>query len=204
MLIFFKSNKYMYLDFIKDIFTGSSSSYDKVINRLWIGNYKSGLDMNFLLDNNINLIINCTPNRPFIHDIINEDIEFSIKKKLNSIETIRVSVNDSLLEEDFILMENYFRSLVPLLLKKYTIDKKNILINCNAGKQRSGILIAALLKVLIDNNYIYIDTIPKINEASLKIQFKYIYNYLLTKRPKIFSYGFRVNFKKTYYRYFTN
>lgn len=194
----------MYLDFIKDIFTGSSSSYDKVINRLWIGNYKSGLDMNFLLDNNINLIINCTPNRPFIHDIINEDIEFSIKKKLNSIETIRVSVNDSLLEEDFILMENYFRSLVPLLLKKYTIDKKNILINCNAGKQRSGILIAALLKVLIDNNYIYIDTIPKINEASLKIQFKYIYNYLLTKRPKIFSYGFRVNFKKTYYRYFTN
>jgi hypothetical protein len=165
-------------------------SVDQIIPRLWLGNYKAALDNNFISQNKIDLIINCTPNIPFIHNINNN----------SSLETFRIPVYDSLLEKDIILMEQYFKIIIPLLLRKYTIEKKNILIHCHAGKQRSAILTAALLKVLVDNNYINITGIPK---QSNKIkQFNYIYNYMLSKRPKVFSYGFRVNFEKTYFRYF--
>jgi len=161
-------------------------SVDQILPRLWLGNAKAALDIDFIYKNKIDLIINCTPNTPFISNV--------------GIETFRIPVYDSLLEKDILLMEQYFKIFIPLLLRKYTIEKKNILIHCQAGKQRSAILTAALLKVLLDNNYINITGIPK---QSNKIkQFNYIYNYMLSKRPKVFSYGFRVNFEKTYFRYF--
>ena len=164
-------------------------SVDQIIPRLWLGNYKAALDIDFLSKNKINLVINCTPNIPFLSN-----------SNIRGIETFRIPVYDSLLEKDIILMEQYFKIIIPLLLRKYTIEKKNILIHCHAGKQRSAIVTAALLKVLVDNNYINITDIPK---QSNKIkQFNYIYNYMLSKRPKVFSYGFRVNFEKTYFRYF--
>jgi dual specificity phosphatase 12 len=164
-------------------------SVDQIIPRLWLGNYQAALDIDFLSKNKINLVINCTPNIPFVSN-----------SNIRGIETFRIPVYDSLLEKDIILMEQYFKIIIPLLLRKYTIEKKNILIHCHAGKQRSAIVTAALLKVLVDNNYINITDIPK---QSNKIkQFNYIYNYMLSKRPKVFSYGFRVNFEKTYFRYF--
>lgn len=164
-------------------------SVDQIIPRLWLGNYKAALDFDFLSKNKINLVINCTPNIPFVSN-----------SNVIGIETFRIPVYDSLLEKDIILMEQYFKIIIPLLLRKYTIEKKNILIHCHAGKQRSAIVTAALLKVLVDNNYINIIDIPK-QHNKIK-QFNYIYNYMLSKRPKVFSYGFRVNFEKTYFRYF--
>ena len=67
-------------------------SVNEIIPGLWLGNSKAALDINFLKQNKIDLIINCTPNIPFISNNIN-------------IETYRIPVNDSLLERDFILME---------------------------------------------------------------------------------------------------
>jgi len=163
-------------------------SVDQIIPRLWLGNAKAALDIDFISKNKIDLIINCTPNTPFINNTN------------GCVETFRIPVYDSLLEKDILLMEQYFKIFIPLLLRKYTIEKKNILIHCQAGKQRSAILTAALLKVLLDNNYINITDIPK--QTNKIKQFNYIYNYMLSKRPKVFSYGFRVNFEKTYFRYF--
>jgi len=166
-------------------------SVDQIIPRLWLGNYKAALNNNFISQNKIDLIINCTPNIPFIHNLNN---------KYKDLETFRIPVYDSLLEKDIILMEQYFKIIIPLLLRKYTIEKKNILIHCHAGKQRSAILTAALLKVLLDHNYINIKEIPK--QTSKYKQFINIFNYMLSKRPKVFSYGLRINFEKTYFRYF--
>ena len=182
-------------------------SVDEIIPGLWLGNYKAALDIDFLKQNKIDLIINCTPNIPFINN----------EKSLN-IETYRIPVNDSLLERDFILMEKYLKIAIPMLLQKYTIENKKILIHCHMGKQRSAILTAALLKVLIDNNHIHlpeipenIGTLPSARQGTLpnvsarqgnQKQFEYICNYLLSKRYQVFTYGLRINFEPTYKRFF--
>lgn len=171
----------------------SPDNANEILPGLWLGNYHSALDPEFIKKNNINMIINCTKTIPFIQETI-QSVD------LLHLETYRIPVNDSLLQQDFILMEKYFRIVVPLLLRKWTIEKKNILIHCHAGKQRSAIVTAALLKVLIDNNYINLTEIPK--GIDQQKQFEYICNYLLLKRPNVFTYGFRINFQSSFKRYF--
>jgi protein-tyrosine phosphatase len=169
---------------------------DEIIPNLWLGNYRSALDTAFLEKNNINIVINCTQNKPFINQVnvnLQEDTRLDI-------ETYRIPVNDSLLEKDFLAMQGYFKIIIPLLLRKYTIEKKNILVHCHMGKQRSAIVVAALLKVLLDYNYIQLDNVPKNIEK--KKQFDYICNYIVLKRPQAFTFGYRINFKPTFYRFF--
>lgn len=163
---------------------------DEIITGLWLGNYKCALDKSFLKAKNISVIINCTPNKPFITTMENDD----------DIETYRIPVNDSLLERDFLLMQEYFKIILPLLVKKYIIEKQSILIHCQAGKQRSAILMAALLKILLDNEYISLIKIPPCIYG--KEQFQHICNYILLKRPQVFTYGLRINFEPTYTRFF--
>ena len=103
-------------------------------------------------------------------------------------------------------MEKYFKIVIPLLLRKYTIENKNILVHCYAGKQRSAIVVAALLKVLSDNNYISV--IPSVKKSNLSKytrniqQYQNICNYIISKRFQAFTYGYRVNFEQTFLRYF--
>lgn len=158
------------------------TSVNEIIPGIWLGNYKAALDSDFLKSNKIDLIINCTPDMP------TNEID---------IETYRIPVNDSLLEKDYLLMERYFKIVIPLLLRKYTIEHKRILIHCHAGKQRSAIVVAALLKVLCDKRLVILKP-----DTDTETQFETIYNYLLTKRPQVFTYGLRVNFEPTYKRFF--
>lgn len=189
-------------------FLNIKTSADEILPNLWLGNYKAAHDINFLIDNKIDIIINCTSNIPFIHEIIDEKLKKQKYNNINSldlcsiysIETFRIPVNDSLLERDFIIMENYFKIIIPLLLRKYTTENKKILINCHAGKQRSAIVTAALIKVLLDNNYITLDEVPK-TQCQLT-QFKNICNYIRSKRPQVFTHGFRTNFESSYKNYF--
>ena len=178
---------------------------DEIIPRLWLGDADAALNADFLLKNRIDYIVNCTQTVPVIHDTLNniENKELTIDqfKTLCKIDTFRIPVNDSLLEKDFILMEQYFKIILPLLLRKYTIEKKKILIHCYAGKQRSAILVAAFLKVLNDNGYIGLTEIPE-NNIQKSLQFQQICNFMLTKRPQVFTYGYKINFIKTYKRYF--
>ena len=123
-----------------NIFKGEDAT--EIIPNLWLGNYKAALDANFLSSKKINLIINCTKNLPFYYQV-----ESCTQL---CIETYRIPVNDNHLEIDFITMEKYLKIVIPLLVKKYVDEKKNILIHCRAGKQRSAIVVAAFLKVLSD------------------------------------------------------
>jgi protein tyrosine/serine phosphatase len=171
-------------------------SVTEIIPGLWLGNHQSAIDIDFLKKNDINFILNCTPNTPFFNELRSKK-SFS---ELQDIDTYRIPVNDSLLEIDFILMEKYLKIFLPILVKKYTSDKKNILIHCQAGKQRSAIVVAALLKRLLDKNYITIDSIP--TNISKEQQYQLIYDYLLSKRSQVFTYGLRINFDRTYKRFF--
>ena len=146
---------------------------------LWLGNYKASIDANFLIDNNISVIINCTKDIPYAFDC-------------NLIEYFRIPVNDSQSEEDMVTMERYFSIVLPFIFNKLITEHKNVLVHCHAGAQRSACVVAAIL-FIIDR---HINGEPEIDTMHKVI------NYIVKKRPIAFKYGIRINFKKSLESYF--
>uniref|UniRef100_A0A6C0E0Y8 Dual specificity phosphatase catalytic domain-containing protein n=1 Tax=viral metagenome TaxID=1070528 RepID=A0A6C0E0Y8_9ZZZZ len=173
---------------------------NEIIPGVFLGSYRAAHNTKFLVDNNIEVVVNCTTNIPFVRDIhITDYISPLHKSHINKIFNVRVPVDDSLLEKDILLMEDYLHFILPFLVQRYLVQKKNILIHCREGKQRSSIIVASFLKVLNDQNKL-IDL--DLSDSNASEQFKKIYCHLLRKRPQVFTYGLRVNFKKSYERHF--
>jgi hypothetical protein len=164
------------------------SNVDMILPNLWLGNYHAALDHDFISKNNIDIIVNCTPDIPFISD--------------HSIKKIRIPVYDSQLEKDFILMEYYLKIIIPILHKAY-VENKKILICCYAGKQRSAIVVASLLYYMtttpITKSFIlhHLNHLDDNNKSSL---IDSIFSFIIQKRPQAFTYGFRINFKPSFER----
>jgi protein-tyrosine phosphatase len=168
-------------------------SYSLIIPNLWLGDINAAHNIDFLKENKIDVIVNCTKGYPFIYEINDEAKELKL-------ETYRIPVEDSLLEKDFIIMEQWFDILLPIILQHYK-ENKRILIHCFAGKQRSAIFVAALLKTILDNNCgLKIENLEK--NQDITQEYKDIINFILSKRYHAFTYGFRINFEKSYKRYF--
>ncbi len=111
----------------------SSENYNKVINKIYLGNFKASKDSEFFKTKKIKAVLNCTKDLPntFIND--------------KSIEYLRIPVDDSLKEIDFEKMYKYMPKIVEFIDKNIT--KGNILVHCFAGRQRSAIAVAAYLVV---------------------------------------------------------
>ncbi len=177
---------------MKDITTTATMCYNfifpetvnNLIPNLWIAN--KNIDSKFITDNNIDIIVNCTPYLYFPYNLP------------DNIHKVRIPVKDSGLEKDFITMQSYLTLLTPFLLKKYTKGSR-ILVFCRAGAQRSAIVCAVLLKLLLDNKII---DLPYCTYTTPFDQFNEIVNFIVSKRPRAFFYGFKVNFKLTYMRFF--
>lgn len=107
-----------------------NSNQNEIINNLWIGNYKSAFDIDFIKDNNICLIIN-----------LSKTIEFN---SLKNIYKYRIPINDNLSEESNQGMINHFDKSY-YLIDKYLKKNKGVLIHCRAGVQRSATLTALYL-----------------------------------------------------------
>lgn len=112
-----------FIQYLYDLTMNFYKDADEIIPNIYLGNHKSALNINFLKKNNINVIVNCTKDKSFIAPQDNLSI--------GDTEMYRIPVNDSLLECDFIMMQEQFKHTIPLLLRKYTIEKKNILIHCH-------------------------------------------------------------------------
>lgn len=168
---------------------------------LFLGNYKAALDPVFLKQNDISVIINCSQDLPYIYDLVDPS-EYGLFK----LETFRIPVNDSLMEQDFYIMEKYLHKVLPFLLKKLLTEKKNILIHCHMGRQRSSGCVAALLYVLVDNNLLKFELNKKGQIGGSKEYkselMKRVIEYIKVKRPQVFTYGWRVNFKPSLERFF--
>lgn len=175
------------------IYTYFFPNCNMIIPRIWLGDVDAAHNVSFLTKESIDIVVNCTPNHPFISDsiVIASDITF-----------LRIPVYDSLLERDFILMEQYMEIFLPYLLQQYT-NNKNLLIHCYAGKQRSGILVASLLYILLSGHHIPpqvigLEKLPSSRQALADT----IFVFLLSRRPQVFTFGFRINFIKSFQRYF--
>ena len=90
-------------------------------------------------------------------------------------------------------MEQYLHKVLPFLIKKLLKEKKNVLVHCHAGKQRSAAVVAALLFILQD--------CPNNSDGKAKCMNNVI-NYIRNCRPQAFSFGLRVNFRESLENYF--
>jgi len=120
---------------------------NKITNNIWLGNIFSALDNNFIIKNNIQVIINCTNNIPFTN--------------LSNITKYRIGVNDKYDINEFIKMSVYLEKITNII-KIYEKKNINILIHCMAGAQRSATILAGFL--------------IKYHNFSTKNAIKYIHN----------------------------
>lgn len=129
------------MNFIKDVFTGENANLifkkSEINGNLWLGNMKAALDLDFLVDNNISVIINVSPDIPYIFDIIDPEMLCKQNKNycgLRQLDTMRIPVFDSLLPHDIYLMEQYLPQVLPYIIQKLYKERKNVLVHCHAKK----------------------------------------------------------------------
>ena len=161
---------------------------------LWLGNRNAALNFNFLKDANISVIINCTKEIPFIHEINNKDYT-----PLN-IETIRIPIYDSNSNSDNKILYDALKPTLEFLDTKFLKEKKNILIHCAAGKSRSASVIAAFIFYMIKYKSNHYKKKPL--GLSDKVLMNNVITYIVKRRPCAFYYGRIVNFKKALESFF--
>lgn len=177
-----------FFTYIYSLYSNFFSNADLIYPRLWLGNRYISVDKEFIIKNKIDVIVNCTKELPFV------ELEQDQMPKL-----IRIPVDDSLLEKDLILMEHYLKTVIPELIDDYR-DGKTVLIHCFAGKQRSAIVMATMLfeMFLQDSNDNLENYIDNAHKQRLEND---VFTLILAQRPQAFTYGYRINFYKTFKRY---
>ena len=146
---------------------------NQITKRIWLGDYTTARNKAFFKENNIKAVLNCT-----------KDIPNSFKSD-ESIEYLRIPVDDSLQEVDFRKMYYYFPIIIEFLNKTVNIEKKNVFVHCVQGKARSCIALAVF----------FVSQGMKPDDA-LEL--------ILKKRPDAFFFGTSLNFKKSFAKFIKN
>lgn len=115
-----------------DIFNQVSGTddYNKILNNLYLGNYKSSLDHKFIKEKNIKFVINCTPNLPFYKGILNSNC-------------YRLSILDIPTSNNIKYMNKNLDKVIKFIDKN--IEHGGILVHCNWGFIRSATIVVAYL-----------------------------------------------------------
>lgn len=104
---------------------------NEIIPRLWLGNAKASMDSEWIKQQGITVVVNCTKDRPFSPLI---PIKY------------RVPVDDNLEETEIRNMELWASEIAYRILREY-VQGHVILVHCAAGIQRSAAAIAFFLIV---------------------------------------------------------
>jgi len=102
---------------------------NEIIPRLWLGNAQSSMDPQFIKENKIQVVFNCTKNHGFSHLI---PIQY------------RVPVDDNLQEEEIRNMDLWASEIAYRIIYEYQRGH-TILVHCAAGMQRSAAAVAFFL-----------------------------------------------------------
>ena len=108
----------------------SMENAHQIIPRIWLGNYFSAQDAQFIHDNGISVVINCSKDIPFL--------------SLDDVYKYRVPVHDNLEMDQIMDMAKYLEKIVPIIRQHY-MSGRTILIHCAAGVQRSAIVTLSYL-----------------------------------------------------------
>ena len=103
--------------------------YNKINNNIYIGNINIAQNTDFIKNNYITTIINCSKDIPFYH---------------NHTKNYRIPVNDDLSTASIILMTHYLKHLIPII-NNHLNNGEILFIHCRAGMQRSATFLAGLL-----------------------------------------------------------
>jgi protein tyrosine/serine phosphatase len=157
-------------NFLRDMYTiyepfiipTEEDNYNLIIDGIYLGNYDAANSKSFILDKNINLIINCS-----------RDLKFPDFYNNIPVNYIRLPLNDSFDEIDQLIMSIAIPKLMKLI-HKYLKNNKNVFVHCYAGMQRSATVVICYL--------MYKD---KKEKKSKKLDD--YYNFLKSKRTIVFK-----------------
>lgn len=125
-----KTNFEYYFFYIVDLFFGRNH-IDRVINHLYIGNIYTALNEDILRENNIQVVVNCTTDIPFL------DADF-IK------DGYRCELEDDKSQEQMEHMLSSFKYILDII-KTHIDNNENVFVHCRAGVQRSASIVVAYL-----------------------------------------------------------
>lgn len=109
---------------------------DQIIPRVWLGNRFAALDEDWLSENEIDTVFNCTKDLPFHKTIQNR---------------FRVPVDDNLEAVEINNMTKWSPEIAYKILREYKAGK-HILVHCAAGMQRSAAAMVFFLITLTGEN----------------------------------------------------
>jgi protein-tyrosine phosphatase len=150
------------------------ASYNKVMNRIYLGNYQAAEDATFFKKKNIKAVLNCTRDLP----------NYFVKS--GDIEYMRIPVEDSLKEYDYKRMYQLLPAAVEFIHKHAVTQGNNIFVGCIAGRQRSAACVAAYLM------------------AKHKMTPHEACKLVMDKRPEAFHFGKSLNFDETLKKYYND
>jgi len=104
----------------------------RIAPRLWLGNKIAALDENFLRNEHITAVFNCTKDFPFSPSVSHR---------------YRIPVDDNLRPAEIYNMERWAPEIVYKVISEYK-KGSTILIHCHAGMQRSAAVMAMTLIAL--------------------------------------------------------
>ena len=108
--------------------------YNKIMNNLYIGNYQSPTDKEFLKKANIKLIINCTKTYNYPVD--------------ENIQMIRLNITDFNSPENNVIIASNIDKILQFI-NIYLESNEGVLVHCHMGQQRSAMVVTCyLLKYL--------------------------------------------------------
>jgi protein-tyrosine phosphatase len=146
--------------------------YNKILPKLYLGNYQAAKDEDFFKSKKIKAVLNCTKDIPNY---------FASKKNM---EYMRIPVDDSLRESDFKKMYEFFPAIVEFIYKHIVIQGDNTFIHCYAGRQRSGVAVAAYLV------------------AKMGMTPADACKFIMDKRKEVFHFGLSLNFEDSLAKYY--
>lgn len=106
-----------------------SANANEIIPGLWLGNRNASMDEEFIKQNDITVVFNCTKNLPFSPII---PIKY------------RIPVDDNLEEQEIRNMELWSTEIAYKIISNY-LEGRTILVHCAAGVQRSAASVAFML-----------------------------------------------------------
>ena len=112
---------------------------NKITDRVWLGNYVDASNEEFIVRNNIRVVVNCSKDLPFYFDSRVVPYQY------------RIPVDDDRQPESMSIMYSYLPKIVELM-REHVLRGHNVYVHCHAGMQRSACVVVCYLLSICSKN----------------------------------------------------